>query len=55
MGSARLSQLHVAYDDSDVTYNDVTQYGLGGSYLQTLTQADCPSGDLLNVQKFYFL
>jgi len=50
MASARLSQLHVAYDDSDVTYNDVTQYGLGGSYLVPLTEADCPSGTLLNIQ-----
>ena len=50
LGSARLSQLHVAYDDSDVTYNDVTQYGLGGSYLLTLTQADCPNGELLDIQ-----
>ena len=50
LGSARLSQLHVAYDDSDVTYNDITQYGLGGSYLLTLTEADCPAGQLLNVQ-----
>lgn len=50
LASARLSQLHVAYDDSDVTYNDVTQFGLGGSYLVTLTSADCPTGRLLNVQ-----
>jgi primary-amine oxidase len=50
LSSARLSQLHVAYDDSDVTYNDVTQYGLGGSYLVTLTQTDCPQGTLLTVQ-----
>lgn len=50
LASARLSQLHVAYDDSDVTYNDVTQFGLGGSYLTTLTNADCPDGQLLNVQ-----
>ena len=50
LGSARLSQLHVAYDDTDVTYNDVTQFGLGGSYMQTLTQADCPAGQLLEVQ-----
>ncbi|NND92640.1 MAG: hypothetical protein HKN42_17435 [Granulosicoccus sp.] len=50
LSSARLSQLHVAYDDSDVTYNDVTQYGLGGGYLQTLSAADCPLGNLLNVQ-----
>ena len=50
LSSARLSQLHVAYDDSDVTYNDVTQYGLGGGYLLTLTEADCPQGQLLPVQ-----
>lgn len=50
LGSARLAQLHVAYDESDVTYNDITQYGLGGSYLLTLTQADCPAGELLDVQ-----
>ncbi len=50
LSSARLSQLHVAYDDSDVTYNDVTQYGLGGGYLLTLTDADCPQGELLDVQ-----
>lgn len=50
LGSARLSQLHVAYDDSNVTYNDVTQYGLGGGYLVELTENDCPYGDILNVQ-----
>lgn len=50
LSSARLSQLHVAYDDSDVTYNDITQYGLGGGYLLELTDADCPVGDLLIVQ-----
>lgn len=50
LSSARLSQLHVAYDDSDVTYNDVTQYGLGGGYRVNLAQADCPLGELLYVQ-----
>jgi len=50
LSSARLSQLHVAYDDSDVTYNDVTQYGLGGGYLLTLDERDCPEGELLNVR-----
>jgi primary-amine oxidase len=50
LSSARLSQLHVAYDDSDVTYNDVTQYGLGGGYLLNLTTSDCPQGNLLEVQ-----
>lgn len=50
LSSARLSQLHVAYDDSDVTYNDVTQFGLGGGYLLTLSEQDCPQGELLDVQ-----
>ncbi|MFK7853106.1 MAG: hypothetical protein AB8B79_03290, partial [Granulosicoccus sp.] len=50
LSSARLSQLHVAYDDSDVTYNDVTQYGLGGGYLLDLTEQDCPLGTLLEFQ-----
>lgn len=50
LSTARLSQLHVAYDDSDVTYNDITQYGLGGGYLVTLDETDCPYGDLLIVQ-----
>ncbi len=50
LGSGRLSQLHVAYDDSDVTYNDVTQFGLGGAFLLELREADCPDGTLLEVQ-----
>lgn len=50
LNTARLSQLHVAYDDNDVTYNDITQYGLGGGYLVSLAQADCPFGELLYVQ-----
>jgi len=51
ISSARLSQLHVAYDDSDVTYNDVTQFGLGGGFLLTLDERDCPNGQLLNIQE----
>lgn len=50
ISSARLSQLHVAYDDSDVTYNDVTQYGLGGGFLLSLEPSDCPNGVLLDIQ-----
>lgn len=50
LSSARLAQLQVAYDDSDVTYNDVTQFGLGGGYLIELDETDCPFGDILNVQ-----
>lgn len=38
---ASLAQLHVAYDDSAVTYSDVTQYGLGGNWLQSLDDSDC--------------
>ena len=51
LSSARLSQLHVAYDDSDVTYNDITQFGLGGNFLLTLTDSDCPNGVLLDIQQ----
>lgn len=50
ISSARLSQLHVAYDDSDITYNDVTQYGLGGGFLLLLDERDCPDGELLDIQ-----
>lgn len=50
LSTARLSQLHVAYDDSDVTYNDITQYGLGGGYMVSLDQSDCPDGKLLTIQ-----
>lgn len=49
MGSMRLSQLHVTYDDSNVTYNDVTQYGLGDEFMTTLLTEDCPNGELLPV------
>ncbi len=48
LASAGISQLHVAYDDSNVTYNDVTQYGLGATFMLELTEADCPAGVLLN-------
>jgi len=47
--SLRLSQLHVTYDDSNVTYNDVTQFGLGAGYIRTLTSDDCPNGQLIDI------
>ena len=50
LASASLAQLHVAYDDNDVTYNDITQYGLGGGYLIELVAADCPGGTLMDVR-----
>ncbi|MBX2839837.1 MAG: putative Ig domain-containing protein [Gammaproteobacteria bacterium] len=49
MSSARLAQLHVAYDDNNVTYNDITEYGLGGAYMTELTAEDCPNGELIYV------
>ena len=47
--SLRLSQLHVSYDDSSVNYNDVTQFGLGGGYVTTLEEHDCPGGRLIDI------
>ncbi len=49
ISSIRLAQLHVAYDDNNVTYNDVTQFGLGGGYQSTLTETDCPDGELIDI------
>lgn len=51
ISSIRLAQLHVTYDDSKVTYNDVTQFGLGGGYVSTLFDSDCPSGELLEISE----
>ncbi len=48
-GSLRLSQLHVAYDDSNVTYYDVTQFGLGAGYISPLDELDCPNGELIEI------
>lgn len=47
--SLRLSQLHVSYDDGNVTYNDVTEFGLGGGYVSELNEQDCPSGKLIDI------
>ncbi len=47
LASAGISQLHVAYDDSNVTYNDVTQFGLGDGFMLDLSEADCPEGTIL--------
>lgn len=47
LASGGISQLHVAYDDSAVTYNDVTEFGLGENFMVDLTVEDCPTGDIL--------
>lgn len=49
VSSMRLAQLHVTYDDSNITYNDVTQFGLGGGYVAELSDAECPDGELIDV------
>ncbi len=49
ISSIRLAQLHVAYDDNVVTYNDVTQFGIGGGHVSTLVETDCPDGELVNI------
>jgi len=49
ISSIRLAQLHVTYDDDEVTFNDVTQFGLGGGHVSTLVESDCPGGKLINI------
>jgi len=49
ISSLRLAQLHVTYDDNKVTYNDVTQFGLGGGHVSTLIETDCPDGELIDI------
>lgn len=51
LANAGISQLHVAYDASDLTYNDVTQFGLGNEYMIDLTEQDCPNGKIVNSGK----
>jgi len=46
LGEASLSQIQTEYDDGSVSEFLVTQYGLGGSNLQTLTNAMCEGGQL---------
>jgi primary-amine oxidase len=42
--SIRLAQLNVPYDTGDTEYNDLTDIGLGGWALETLTGEDCKGG-----------
>lgn len=49
LAAASLAQLHVAYDDSDITYNDVTEYGLGAESLVPIDEADCPYGTIVEI------
>ncbi|MEZ4709968.1 MAG: hypothetical protein R3A44_22370 [Caldilineaceae bacterium] len=47
LGQAGLAQVHVPYDDNSSRYHDVSDYGLGGSYLDDLDASDCVDGALL--------
>jgi primary-amine oxidase len=44
LDNIRLAQLNVPYDHGSVEYNDVTEYGLGGSFAQTIAGDDCKGG-----------
>ena len=48
LAQANLAQIHVPYDDSSNRFHDLTDFGLGGSYLNNLTPADCPNGALIS-------
>lgn len=50
LASLRMAQLHVAYDDSLVTFNDITQFGLGASFRTTLVEENCPGGELIDIE-----
>ena len=47
LGQANLAQIHVPYDDNSARFHDVSDFGLGGTNMDDLTQADCPNGSLL--------
>jgi primary-amine oxidase len=49
LGSARLAQIDVPYDDGSVEYNDITDYGFGDGLLN-LTPAECPGGTIRTVK-----
>ena len=46
LGEASLSQIQTEYDDGSATEFMVTQFGLGGSNLQTLNSSMCEGGQL---------
>lgn len=47
LGEASLSQIQTEYDDGSASEFLVTQFGLGGNNLQTLTSSMCEGGQLL--------
>ncbi|MCB1639394.1 MAG: hypothetical protein KDI15_11155, partial [Thiothrix sp.] len=47
LNQAGVAQIHVPYDDNGARYHDISDYGLGGSYMAALAAGDCPGGELL--------
>ncbi|WP_084708087.1 Ig-like domain-containing protein [Leucothrix mucor] len=43
---AAVAQIHVPYDDNGARYHDVSDYGLGGGYLRSISNVECPGGQL---------
>lgn len=43
---ASIAQIHVPYDDNGSRYHDVSDYGLGGGYLRSMSSAECLNGTL---------
>ena len=42
------AQMNVPYDNGNIEYDDVLQYGFGGQYLRGLDVTECPKGEIRN-------
>nr|WP_231123497.1 hypothetical protein [Nocardioides sambongensis] len=51
LDSLALAQLNVPYDSGEHQWNDITSYGFGNQYLQTLDESECPDGEMLDVEQ----
>lgn len=51
LDSLALAQLNVPYDSGQHLWNDLTSYGFGNQYLQKLDPAECPDGELIDVNQ----
>ena len=51
LAQAGLAQVHVPYDDNSSRYHDISDYGLGGSYLDDLDSSDCVDALLMPPQR----
>ncbi len=48
LAQANVAQIHVPYDDNGARFHDLSDFGLGETRMNALTQADCPNGALLS-------